>query len=56
VDVPSRDEEVIQGAVDAANTMSPLLPQTIAKKVFEAILNSSVSFEECVFGEYCVGK
>ena len=49
VDVPSRDAAVIEGAVAAANGTHPPLPQTVAKGVFEAILNASVPFEECVF-------
>ena len=52
VDVPSRDAEVIEGAVTAANTTTPPLPVTVAKSVFEAILNASVPFEECVFEEF----
>lgn len=50
VDVPSRDAQVIQEAVDAANSTTPPLPASIAKVVFEAILNASVPFEECVVG------
>ncbi|KAH7920603.1 hypothetical protein BV22DRAFT_1097865 [Leucogyrophana mollusca] len=46
VDVPSRDQEVIQGA--EANATRYNLPQTIAREVFEAIINSSVPFEYCV--------
>lgn len=53
VDVPARDQAVIQGAVDAANTTTPPLPATIARAVFEAIINASVPFEQCIFGEYC---
>ncbi|KUJ18199.1 uncharacterized protein LY89DRAFT_614785, partial [Mollisia scopiformis] len=49
VDVPSRDLEVIQDAVDAANSTTPPLPATIAKSVFEAIINASVPFEQCIF-------
>jgi len=56
VDVPSRDAAVIQGAVDAANGTSPPLPQVIARGVFEAIINSSVPFEECVFESFDRGN
>ncbi|TAQ90091.1 hypothetical protein B7494_g1603 [Chlorociboria aeruginascens] len=52
VDVPSRDQEVVDEAVDMANTTTPPLPRTIAKTVFEAVLNASVGFEECVFEEF----
>ncbi|KAF8863613.1 hypothetical protein BDZ45DRAFT_685850 [Acephala macrosclerotiorum] len=55
VDVPSRDQAVIQGAVDAANSTSPPLPATIARAVFEAIINASVPFEQCIFGQICGG-
>ncbi|OBZ73650.1 hypothetical protein A0H81_06273 [Grifola frondosa] len=50
VDVPARDAQVIQDAVDQAPNFK--LPQTIAQAVFEAIINSSVPFEECVFDEF----
>ncbi|EGO00553.1 hypothetical protein SERLA73DRAFT_51202 [Serpula lacrymans var. lacrymans S7.3] len=46
VNVPSRDKQVIQGAVDAASSVH--LPQIVAKKVYEAIINSSIIFEYCV--------
>lgn len=52
VNVPSRNQEVIDEAVAAANTTTPPLPQVIAQGVFEAILNSSVPFEECVYESY----
>jgi len=52
VDVPSRDEEVIQAAVNASSATKPRLPEIIAVGVFEAIINSSVPFEKCLFGEY----
>lgn len=48
VDVPSRDAQVVQEAIDDANTTTPPLPASIAKGVFEAILNASVPFEECI--------
>lgn len=48
VDVPSRDASVIQEAVDKANSTTPPLSRFIAKGVFEAILNFSVPFEECI--------
>jgi chorismate mutase len=46
VDVPSRDQQVIDNAV--ASAIAVHLPQTIARAVFTTILNSSVSFELCV--------
>jgi hypothetical protein len=52
VDVPSRDGEVIQGAVDASNTTTPRLPEIITAGVFEAIINSSVPFQKCVLGSF----
>jgi hypothetical protein len=52
VDVPSRDAAVIEGAVADANSTVPPLPVTVARGVFEAILNASVPFEECVFEEF----
>ena len=57
VDVPSRDEAVIEGAVEASNGTTPPLPETIARGVFEAIINASVPFEECIFEafEECEG-
>lgn len=53
VDVPSRDAAVVDGAVAAANSTTPPLPQTIAKGVFQAIIDASVPFEQCVFEQYC---
>ncbi|KAH7911327.1 chorismate mutase [Hygrophoropsis aurantiaca] len=50
VDVPSRDQEVIQGA--EANATRYHLPQTIAREVFTAIINASVPFEDCVFNAF----
>ncbi|KAG2353168.1 hypothetical protein BDR07DRAFT_736580 [Suillus spraguei] len=50
VNVPSRNEQVIKGAVDAAPSVH--LPQIIAKDVYEGIINSSVVFEECIFNAY----
>lgn len=46
VDVPSRDQQVIDSAVASAIALH--LPQTIARAVFTTILNASVSFELCV--------
>ncbi|KAG0693012.1 hypothetical protein DFH29DRAFT_776368, partial [Suillus ampliporus] len=46
VDDPSRNEQVIQGAVDAAPAVD--LPQIVAQMVYEAIINSSVLFEDCI--------
>ncbi|PMD32181.1 hypothetical protein L207DRAFT_393349, partial [Hyaloscypha variabilis F] len=48
VDVPPRDEEVIQATVNASSTTRPRLPEIIAAGVFETIINSSVPFEKCV--------
>ncbi|KAG1867007.1 hypothetical protein C8R48DRAFT_772197 [Suillus tomentosus] len=50
VNVPSRNEQVIQGAVDDAPSVH--LPQIVAKSVYEGIINSSVVFEECIFNTY----
>ena len=52
MDVPARDAAVIDGAVAAANGTVPPLPVVVARGVFEAILNASVPFEECVFEEF----
>jgi hypothetical protein len=46
VDVPARDSQVIDGAVCNATVLH--LPETIAKAVFSAIINASLSFELCV--------
>jgi hypothetical protein len=46
VNDPSRNAEVIQGAVDAAPAVH--LPQIVAQVVYEGIINSSVLFEECI--------
>lgn len=50
VDNPIRDAQVVDGAVEEAPSVG--LPQTIAAAVFEAIINSSVFFEQCVFNEF----
>ncbi|KAF8964778.1 chorismate mutase [Flammula alnicola] len=50
VDVPSRDQQVIDEAV--ANATGVHLPQTIARAVFTAIINASVPFELCVFDSF----
>ncbi|TFK31873.1 chorismate mutase [Crucibulum laeve] len=46
VDVPSRDQQVNDGAVADAPAVN--LPQTIARAVFSAIINASVPFELCI--------
>jgi chorismate mutase len=46
VNVPARGKQVINDA--EANATAVHLPQTIAKAVFTAIINSSVLFEYCV--------
>jgi len=46
INVPSRNQEVIQGAIDGASAVH--LPQIVAKMVFESIINSSVLFEQCI--------
>ena len=46
VDVPSRDQQVIDSAVASAIALH--LPQTIARAVFTTILDASISFELCV--------
>lgn len=56
VDVPSRDAAVIAGAVAAANGTTPPLPVVVAEAVFEAIINASVPFEQCVFEEFDEGS
>lgn len=50
--MPSRDQAVIEGAVAKANETVPRLPEVIARSVFEAIINGSVPFEECVWGSF----
>lgn len=50
VNVPSRNQQVIQGAVDAAPSVH--LPQIVAEIVYEGLVNSSVLFEECIFNTY----
>lgn len=50
VNDPSRSQQVIQDAIDAAPSVH--LPQIVAKMVFEGIINSSVPFEECIFNAY----
>ncbi|KAG1831421.1 chorismate mutase [Suillus subalutaceus] len=50
VNDPSRNEQVIQGAVDDAPSVH--LPQIVAEMVYEGIINSSVLFEECIFNTY----
>lgn len=52
VDVPIRDQEVIEDAVAKANETMPRLPEVIARSVFEAIINGSVPFEECVWESF----
>lgn len=46
VDVPSRDRQVIEQAVESAPQYN--LPQVIARGVYSAIINASVKFELCV--------
>ncbi|KAF9450798.1 hypothetical protein P691DRAFT_809496 [Macrolepiota fuliginosa MF-IS2] len=46
VDVPSRDQQVIEQAIADAPQYN--LPQVIADGVFTAIINASVKFELCV--------
>ncbi|KAG1866988.1 hypothetical protein C8R48DRAFT_703867 [Suillus tomentosus] len=46
INVPSRNQQVIQGVVD--NALSVHLPQIVAKIVYEGIINSSVIFEKCI--------
>ncbi|PPQ89344.1 hypothetical protein CVT25_003182 [Psilocybe cyanescens] len=48
VDVPARDQQVIDDAVASASDPQINLPETIARAVFTAIINSSVPFERCV--------
>ena len=44
--MPARDLQVISGA--EVNALAVHLPETVAKAVFTAIINSSVIFEYCV--------
>ncbi|KAG9312224.1 hypothetical protein JVU11DRAFT_7523 [Chiua virens] len=46
VDDPTRNQQVIQGAIDDAPAVG--LPQIIAQMVYRNIVNSSVLFEECI--------
>ena len=46
VEAPSRDQEIIQGAV--LNASAVQLPQTMAEAVFTSIINSSTVFELCI--------
>ncbi|KIJ66079.1 hypothetical protein HYDPIDRAFT_110220 [Hydnomerulius pinastri MD-312] len=50
VDDPSRNQQVIQGAIDGAAAVH--LPQIVAKLVYESIINASILFEDCVFDTY----
>ncbi|KJA25315.1 hypothetical protein HYPSUDRAFT_64895 [Hypholoma sublateritium FD-334 SS-4] len=50
VDVPSRDLQVIDQAVEDATNVH--LPQTIARAVFAAIIEACVPFELCVFDSF----
>ncbi|CAA7268802.1 unnamed protein product [Cyclocybe aegerita] len=50
VDVPARDQQVIDRAVGGAPAVH--LPQTIVRAVFTAIINASVPFELCVFDSF----
>ncbi|KAJ5191921.1 Chorismate mutase [Penicillium cinerascens] len=47
VNVPSRNEEVVRQAEQQAVHIG--MPVTIARATFEAILISSVPFEQCIF-------
>lgn len=46
IDDPSRDQQVIQGAVDGAPAVH--LHQSVAQMVYQNIVNFSVLFEECI--------
>lgn len=46
VNVPSRNEEVVHQAEQLAEHIG--MPVTIARATLEAILNSSVPFEQCI--------
>lgn len=46
VDVPSRNRQVIEQVLEGAIRYG--LPQVIAKGVFSAIINASITFELCV--------
>ena len=51
--MPSRDAAVIDGAVEDAS--SHKLPQNIAKLVFTAIINASISFELSIVRNWTSG-
>lgn len=46
VDNPTRDQQVIQGAINGAPAVH--LPQVVAQMVYQSIINSSVLFEVCI--------
>ncbi|KAN0081446.1 hypothetical protein V8E55_009070 [Tylopilus felleus] len=50
VDNPTRDQQVIQGAINGAPAVH--LPQVVAQMVYQSIINSSVLFEVCIFNTY----
>ncbi|KAG6382056.1 hypothetical protein JVT61DRAFT_693 [Boletus reticuloceps] len=50
VDDPLRDQQIIQRAMDNATAVH--LPQIVAQKVFQSIINSTVEFEECIYNTY----
>lgn len=49
VNVPSRNREVVEQAEQQAIHIG--MPVTIARAAFEAVLNSSVPFEQCVVSD-----
>lgn len=61
VDVPSRDREVVEGAVEKARDMNGVfegngtgmkVPEVVVRSVFEAVINGSVPFEGCVWESF----
>lgn len=52
VDVPSRDQQVIDEAVQGGDATAPKVPEVISKAVFEGIISGGVEFEKCVWESY----
>lgn len=52
IDVPSRNQQVIDAAVANGRTKSPPLPEIVAKRVVGSIIEAGVAFEKCVFEKY----
>jgi chorismate mutase len=50
VDVPTRDRQVIDGAVEDGKEIG--VPEVLSRSVFEGIIEGGVGFEECVWGSF----